>query len=104
MQLSLDMAPRARRSDPQTSHAAAARAASFASTHAGRIHVALTQGPATAHELSERTGLSVVQIDRRVSQMCEEGFIRVVTEDGKPVAEGGKPVTRGGFRVLEAVK
>jgi predicted ArsR family transcriptional regulator len=92
MQLALDMTPRARRSDPETSHAAAARSHAFSESHAGRIHVALTQGPATAHELSERIGLTVVQIDRRLPELRRAGMARVVVEDGESL-------TRGGFRV-----
>jgi hypothetical protein len=98
MQLALDMTPRARRSDPETSHAAAARSRAFSESHAGRIHVALTQGPATAHELSERIGLTVVQIDRRLPELGRVGMARVV-----PKADG-TDLTRGGFRVWEAAR
>jgi hypothetical protein len=97
MQLELSLpAPRARRHDPTTSHAAATRSHAFSESHAGRIHVALTQGPATAHELSERIGLTVVQIDRRLPELREGGMARVLVVDG--VTQ-----TRGGFRVWEAI-
>jgi hypothetical protein len=105
MQLALYLPPpRARKRDPETSHAAAAKASRFSESHAGRIHVALTQGPATAHELAERTGLTVVQIDRRLPDLAALKLARVVTTDGKPVEEGGTPETRDGFRVWEAVR
>jgi hypothetical protein len=96
MQLSLTLdQPRARRSDPATSHQAAARASRFSESHAGRIHVALMAGPATAHELAERTGLTVVQIDRRLPGLQRMGMAAVVVRDGVPV-------TRSGFRVWQA--
>jgi predicted transcriptional regulator len=98
MQLSLDYpTPRARNVDPATSHVAAAKAARFSESHAGRIHVALTQGPATAHELAERTGLTVVQIDRRLPELQRMGMAAVVVCDGKTV-------TRDGFRVWWATQ
>jgi hypothetical protein len=96
MQLSLTLdQPRARRSDPATSHQAAARASHFSESHAGRIHVALMAGPQTAHELAERTGLTVVQIDRRLPELQRMGMAAVVIRDGATV-------TRGGFRVWQA--
>jgi hypothetical protein len=98
MQLSLDYpTPRARNVDPATSHVAAAKAARFSESHAGRIHIALMGGPATAHELAERTGLTVVQIDRRLPDLAALKLARVVMLLGKPV-------TRDGFRVWEAVR
>ena len=61
---------RARRTDPETSHKAAARASQFATSHAGRILLALQQhGPRSAHGLSLVIGLSVVQIDRRTIEL-----------------------------------
>jgi hypothetical protein len=97
MQLALELPPpRARKRDPQTSHVAAAKAARFSESHAGRIHVALMGGPATAHALAERTGLTVVQIDRRLPDLSALKLARVVMLLGKPV-------TRDGFRVWEAI-
>lgn len=93
MQLELTLPPpRARRHDPATSHAAAERASRFSESHAGRIHVALMAGPQTAHELAERTGLTVVQIDRRLPELQRIGLAAVVVCDGRIV-------TRDGFRV-----
>lgn len=66
---------RARRTDPETSHKAAARASQFATSHAGRILLALQQhGPRSAHGLSLVIGLSVVQIDRRLPELKHLGL------------------------------
>jgi hypothetical protein len=98
MQLALELPPpRARKRDPATSHVAAAKAARFSESHAGRIHIALMGGPATAHELAERTGLTVVQIDRRRIEMIRAGFVRLLVVDGRVVS-------RNGFEVWEAVR
>lgn len=96
LSLSLDAA-RARRRDPATSQAAARNAEKFASSHAGRILAALkAQGPKTAHEL-HTTGLTVVQIDRRLPELSKLGLVRVVKLDD------GADMVRGGFRVWMAV-
>ena len=72
MNIELIERPRSRKSDPGTSQAAAKRADRFAKSHAGRI-LAVFQSNATftwtAHELAIQTGLSVVQIDRRLHEM-----------------------------------
>jgi hypothetical protein len=96
LQLSIDF-PRARASDPATSHLAASNASKFAESHAGRIHLALIGKNLTAHELSTITGLSVVQIDRRLPDLKRAGLARV-----QRLADGD--VVRGGFRVWEATK
>ncbi|HEU4431090.1 MAG TPA: hypothetical protein VFT98_20195 [Myxococcota bacterium] len=67
---------RARRTDPRPSHAAAANAARFAASHAGRILAAVREYPGlTTHRISELTGLSVVQVDRRAIEMQRAGLI-----------------------------
>ncbi len=86
---------RARFTDPATSHAAARKAARFAASHAGRILAALQQGPATAHELERRTGLTVPQIDRRMTELADAGRVCLVLFMGEPLV-------RGGCRVWEA--
>ena len=72
MHIELIESPRARRRDPSTSHDAAKKAERFARSHAGRI-LAVFQSNATftwtAHELAIQTGLSVVQIDRRLHEI-----------------------------------
>jgi hypothetical protein len=79
--------PRARRRDPSTSHKAADRAKTFAPSHSQRILEALTQGDLTANEISIATGLTVVQVCRRL-----------------PEISGIKPldIEREGFRVWSA--
>ena len=66
---------RARKTDPATSHAAAARAGEFAAGHASRILAALQDnGPSTADEIAHATGLTVVQVDRRLPEMQRSGI------------------------------
>ncbi len=89
--------PYARLTDPATSHAAAARAKRFSATHAQRILAAIKHMPRSTPEYySQMTGLTVVQIDRRLVEMERAGLIRVVQQDGVPV-------TYRGFRVWEPV-
>lgn len=88
--------PHARNSDPTTSHAAASNARKFAESHAGRIHLALIGKSLTAHELSAITGLSVVQIDRRLPDLKRAGLARV-----QRLADGD--AVRAGFRVWESI-
>lgn len=71
MQFSLDLAPpRARRSDPETSKRAAARAADFAESHHGRIYAALDQ-PGTIYEIAARCGMTHVQVARRLPERLD---------------------------------
>lgn len=86
----------ARSSDPETSHAAARRARCFAESHAGRILRAIKHMPKqTAAYYAQMTGLTVVQIDRRVIGLIRAGFVRVV------VGADGLPTQYNGFRALE---
>ena len=92
------MSALARSTDPLTSHIAAARAEKFSGSHIERIKFALAVlGDATAKELSHETGLSIVQIDRRLPEMAEAKTAHV-----KCVS--GQPLTRGGYRVWELLK
>lgn len=77
-------APRARRRDPKTSHKAAERAKVFAPTHAQRIVAVLRHGCFTAAEIADESGLTVVQVCRRLPEIPE----------AKPTDE-----ERQGFRV-----
>lgn len=64
--------PRARNSDPVTSHEAAARAESFVAGHEAKIFGALHEAGflgLTAAEIAERTGLESVQVNRRLGAM-----------------------------------
>lgn len=74
-------APRARRRDPETSHDAAREATALAKDHCTRIATVITAAGARgacARELARRTGLTVVQIDRRLHEI--DGIERRVRE------------------------
>lgn len=85
-----------RATDPLSSVLAAERTTQFAGGHCARILAALRSRPATAHELEATTGLTVVQIDRRLPELLKAGHARVVQ-----VAD--EDLMRGGARVWEAV-
>jgi hypothetical protein len=61
--------PRARRSDPGTSHQAAKRAAGIAPNHRNLIMAALDHGPQNIYELGARTQLTHVQVARRMLEL-----------------------------------
>lgn len=88
---------RARKTDPSTSHTAAKNAERFASSHKGRIMEALKEGPRTAAGLAAITGLSIVQVDRRLPELRTAGMAEVMTADGADVVVNG-------YRVWRAVK
>jgi predicted HTH transcriptional regulator len=88
---------RARKTDPKTSKAAAKKADRFASTHASRILVALKEGPRTAKGLSAMTGLTVVQIDRRLPELRKEKLAEPMFRDDE------HELVIGGYRVWRAV-
>ena len=90
-------AQRALRTDPSTSKAAARNAEQFAASHAGRILAALKEGPRTAHGLAAMTGLTVVQVDRRLPELARAGLASVMLD------ENGDAVVVGGARVWRAV-
>lgn len=97
LQIEFDAKPRARRTDPVTSHAAAERAADFSTSHAGRILLALQlHGPRSPWELSQLIGLTIVQIDRRLPDLKKLGLARVVKLDD------GADLVRNGCRVWGA--
>lgn len=82
---------RARKTDPPTSKRAALESARFAESHAGRILACLkTHGRRDTHQIAQITGLTVVQVDRRTSELQRSGLVRVVDTSGK-------------YSVLEAV-
>lgn len=86
-----------RASDPLSSVMAAESAIKFAGNHCDRILAALSNGnQATAHELEALTGLTVVQVDRRLPELLRYGKARAVQR-------GGMDLLRGGARVWEAV-
>lgn len=70
MQLEMFAPTRARRTDPLTSHMAAERSESLASAHFAIIRAALRKhGPSTIYDLAEVSGLTHVQIARRLPEM-----------------------------------
>ncbi len=82
-----------RRRDPHTSKAAAKQSRDFAASHKGRILEALTEhGACSARQLEALTGLTVVQIDRRITELRDNGKI----------ADTG--IVHGRCMVYEAVK
>jgi predicted transcriptional regulator len=87
-------APRTvRKADPVTSQQAAFKAREFSTSHAARILDALRRfGPMSAHEIADRTGLSVVQVDRRRHEMIAVGTVRLYKVDGRIVERGGAQV------------
>ena len=67
----------ARATDPETSHQAARRARCFAESHASRILRAIKHMPKqTAAYYAQMTGLTVVQIDRRLPELERKGLVR----------------------------
>lgn len=86
---------RARATDPLTSHAAAARSAKFAESHASRILLALQYGAFNAEEIGAAAGLTVEQVCRRATELQRAGRIAVVsTEDGTELHRDGYRVWR----------
>lgn len=73
----------ARASDPITSVIAGERAKRFRSGHYARILAALAaEKSLTAGELEQCTGLTVVQIARRLPELREHALARVVQFEG----------------------
>lgn len=89
-QIDIDFSKRARREDPETSKDAAARAGEFAHGHYALILGALgIHGPQTIYELASRTGLSHVQVARRLPEMASSTPQMVRrTENTRPSPSG----------------
>jgi hypothetical protein len=86
---------RARRTDPATSQAAARNAERFAASHAGRIMAALSEGPRSAKGIEAITGLTVVQVDRRIVELQRSGLCEpLVCDQGVTLVIGGCRVWR----------
>lgn len=75
--------PAARRRDPETSKAAALKAANFAAVHRARI-LAVLERPGTIYDLAERCGLDRVAIARRLPELARDGLVEptVARRDG----------------------
>ena len=76
MQLGLFEPVRARRRDPATSQAAAARVDRFAAGHFAKILAALEQGPGTYREIAARAGLEPVAVARRMAEIETAGKVK----------------------------
>ena len=80
-QESIQFTGRARSDDPITSIIAGRNADKFAASHAGRIYsVLVLHGDLSPKQISDYTGLTVVQIDRRRHEMKRDGLIQVMDE------------------------
>lgn len=73
--IDFDALPRARTSDPPTSHAAARSAAPFAPEHRTRIYDALTR-PMTCYEIGAVVGLDHVAVARRMKELVDANKVR----------------------------
>lgn len=66
--------PKARSTDPITSHMAADSAKELAKRHRERIVQCLTEGPCGCSELAKRTGLDPHQVGKRMKELEQEGL------------------------------
>lgn len=81
---------RVRASDPVSSIEAAENASRFARSHCVQIISALEQHEGlTADEIADMTGLTVVQIDRRLPELARAGKARVLQHDGLDMIRNG---------------
>lgn len=81
-------APRARASDPPTSHAAAATVRTFSGDHHQAILAALALGPAGASGIAARCGLLPHQIGKRINELARSG--QIVTTGRTVVSASGR--------------
>ena len=95
-QCDLPLFAAARRSDPQTAKAAGVASRAFASGHGRRILEALSAGPGTKDEISQRCGLTEQQVARRMHELRRRGL---VVEVGEAVSPTGNLETRYGRAV-----
>ncbi len=94
MQLSLDLPPPlARRSDPSTSHTAAAAARAMQKAHADEILACLRKyGPSGKTGIASRTCLDHIAVARRLPEMERHGLValtgrKVLSAAGNPERE-----------------
>lgn len=81
----------ARRTDPETSHEAAAGVADFEADHHAQILEALTLGPAGATEIAARSGLGRDQVGKRLIELVRRGLVII---DGKVRNSRGRSEAR----------
>jgi len=85
----------ARKSDPQTSHAAAKRAP--VAGHCAKVLDALADGPAGQTEIAKRAGLTVAAVSKRLPDLRRQGLIE---RDGETLSESGGREAK--YRIKEA--
>ncbi len=89
--------PRARRSDPRSSHEAAEQADHFAGHQAQQVLAAVRLWPlSTSHELAEVAHMDRYAIARRLPELAAAGVVKRIDPhaDTKPCAVSGKRVVR----------
>jgi predicted ArsR family transcriptional regulator len=87
MQLDLIEPVRARRTDPSTSHEAAARVSEFAQCHQTLILAALRRfGRAGAEQLAAATRLDAYQVRKRLSELESAGAAQPTGDTRKTVS------------------
>lgn len=72
--------PRARRSDPSTSKAAAQRVDEFAASHFAAILEALKVVAGTIYDIETRAGIDHVAVARRMDELRRMGAVRTTGE------------------------
>lgn len=88
-QLGLTFEPvRARRRDPATSQASASRVREFDAEHYTKILDALEHADGSIYQIAERTGLTHVQVARRMPEL--EAGHKVTTTDETRVSPSGR--------------
>ena len=89
LQAALDFTPRARRTDPETSHAAARSMKHGAADHRHKILRALKEhGPGSIYRLAELTGLSHVSVARRLPELQEA--LQAIPTERKDISPSGR--------------
>lgn len=71
---------KARRDDPETSHAAGRQAKGLAGEHHRRILYALIMWDGTAEQVACSCGLDLPQVQRRMSELLTAGLIELTGE------------------------
>jgi hypothetical protein len=100
VQHQLPLAPRARTTDPDTSHAAAASVTSLANTQRGIYMLLSLDGPATDEELLYRwhermaAPMSPSGLRTRRSELVDMGYVRD-TGDRRPLQSGRNAIVWG---------
>ena len=82
LQEALDIRPRARQTDPETSHLAAVSMAEGAGAQRERILQELATGPWTADQIDDHIGWRPTTAGRRLSELREMGLVRMLESTG----------------------